>query len=168
MFESSHPSGTFEYTAESCDWPSIEKPTNGVLFPDKERRDVALCFRPEPTIKQPYDAFVYLESIAENDDLENGYKKGDPLISFGDRDNRNVESYISERTQNPGITQNELLYVERNLWKQKPKAIWERLKESIPFFAGGIIFLWLFSAVLGWIIRGFTGIPSGQDFRPID
>jgi hypothetical protein len=27
-------------------------------------------------------------------------------------------------------------------------------------------FIWLFAAVMGWIIRGFAGVPSGQDFKP--
>ena len=28
---------------------------------------------------------------------------------------------------------------------------------------GGLVFLFIFSWSVGWIIRGFAGIPSGQD-----
>jgi len=28
---------------------------------------------------------------------------------------------------------------------------------------GGILFLWVFTWVVGWIVRGFIGIPRGQD-----
>jgi hypothetical protein len=31
------------------------------------------------------------------------------------------------------------------------------------YWIGGI---WIFSFVLGWIVRGFAGVPRGQDFKP--
>jgi hypothetical protein len=44
-------------------------------------------------------------------------------------------------------------------------AYWEAIKQTIGV-VGGIVFgLWLVSAAVGWIIRGFAGIPNGQDFR---
>ena len=31
---------------------------------------------------------------------------------------------------------------------------------------GGALAVWLIAAVLGWIVRGFLGVPRGADFRP--
>jgi len=31
---------------------------------------------------------------------------------------------------------------------------------------GGSIFILIFSYVIGWIVRGFMGIPQGQDKKP--
>jgi hypothetical protein len=31
---------------------------------------------------------------------------------------------------------------------------------------GGLIALWIFSLAMGWIVRGFLGIPRGMDLRP--
>ena len=33
---------------------------------------------------------------------------------------------------------------------------------------GGLAFLFIFSWCIGWIVRGFAGIPSGQDKKPDD
>jgi hypothetical protein len=98
LFETNHPSGAFSYTDELCEFPSIKRSQPPAIFPDGKKRKVALCFRPESGMKQPYDAFVYLETIAEKNDLEARFKKGDPLIHFGDRNNPDVRSYIVERS----------------------------------------------------------------------
>ena len=38
--------------------------------------------------------------------------------------------------------------------------------EAAPWVAGIAAFLWAFTFAMGWIIRGFAGIPGGQDFKP--
>jgi len=41
----------------------------------------------------------------------------------------------------------------------------EKIKTSATVTIGGLAFLWIFSWCVGWIVRGFAGIPSGQDFK---
>jgi hypothetical protein len=41
----------------------------------------------------------------------------------------------------------------------------ENIKTSATVTIGGLAFLWIFSWCVGWIVRGFAGIPSGQDFK---
>ena len=48
------------------------------------------------------------------------------------------------------------------LWDERQKI----LGEVFPWAAGICIFLWLFTAAMGWIVRGFAGIPTGRDFKP--
>lgn len=40
---------------------------------------------------------------------------------------------------------------------QKQMGIW------VMVAIGGILFLWVFTWAIGWIVRGFKGIPRGQD-----
>ncbi|MCX7066271.1 MAG: hypothetical protein NTW85_01005 [Methylococcales bacterium] len=46
---------------------------------------------------------------------------------------------------------------------------WSERLGNIKFGAavtiGGLAFLWIFSWCVGWIVRGFAGIPTGQDFK---
>lgn len=44
-------------------------------------------------------------------------------------------------------------------------ARWKNIKDNITITIGGLAFLWIFSWCVGWIVRGFAGIPSGQDFK---
>ena len=44
----------------------------------------------------------------------------------------------------------------------------ERLKEfgwGVLWVIGGLVFIWGFSWAVGWIVRGFMGVPRGQDRR---
>lgn len=50
----------------------------------------------------------------------------------------------------------------QKLWKKSRK---ENFGEGALWFTGGVIFLWVFGAVVGWIVRGFASIPTGQDSR---
>ena len=47
-------------------------------------------------------------------------------------------------------------------WQAHKKAF----DEGAPWVFGLWVFIWLFTAVMGWIVRGFAGVPSGQDFKP--
>ena len=56
--------------------------------------------------------------------------------------------------------------IDKELPGIEREAFCEHAKEVLSiaaYFVGGF---WIFSFVMGWIIRGFAGIPRGQDFRP--
>jgi hypothetical protein len=42
---------------------------------------------------------------------------------------------------------------------------WRNTKFGASVTIGGLAFLWIFSWCVGWIVRGFAGIPTGQDFK---
>lgn len=46
------------------------------------------------------------------------------------------------------------------------KAGQERLGDAVKAVGGSLAGFWLLTAVLGWILRGFAGIPAGADHRP--
>lgn len=49
------------------------------------------------------------------------------------------------------------------LWNQQ---WWKNLRNAILFGVGGWLVLSVLQALVGWIVRGFLGIPWGQDRRP--
>ena len=163
LFETYLPSQQFAYSTEKCGWPDEKKEANSIYFPDGELREIELCFR-----AQPDENIIFLQTVADKDDPDKGFKKGDKLISYGRPYDSMVDAYISNRVQNPSIKDWQLELAQDNLWKRKPTAIWTRFEETFLFAAGAIVFIWLFSSVVGWIIRGFSGIPRGQDFRSIE
>ena len=38
-------------------------------------------------------------------------------------------------------------------------------KEAYLLFVGGLVFIWGFTWAMGYIVRGFRGIPRGQDYN---
>lgn len=44
---------------------------------------------------------------------------------------------------------------------------WERVREGVLVLVVGIVFLWALSWTTGWIVRGFLGIPRGQDQKAL-
>jgi hypothetical protein len=46
--------------------------------------------------------------------------------------------------------------------KSRQRQLWS----GFGFAVGGAIAIWIVSAIIGWIVRGFFGIPSGRDSRP--
>lgn len=46
------------------------------------------------------------------------------------------------------------------------QALFDQWKSSLQVLFGGLAFGWVLMATTGWIIRGFLGLPRGQDARP--
>jgi hypothetical protein len=54
--------------------------------------------------------------------------------------------------------------------KERAEKLWrdernEGLKTGAMWLFGGLAVLWFSGAVVGWIVRGFAGIPQGKDSR---
>ena len=55
---------------------------------------------------------------------------------------------------------------EHGVEQARRVAIVEQLKRTFLTVFGGLAFGWVFVAVTGWIVRGFLGVPRGEDRRP--
>lgn len=77
-----------------------------------------------------------------------------------------VQSYVTETISNLRITPDLANRLRESLtsvrWQDRKKAF----NEAFPWIAGICAGLWAFTLAMGWIIRGFAGIPTGQDFKP--
>jgi hypothetical protein len=45
------------------------------------------------------------------------------------------------------------------------RQVWTKRFEGLSWLIGGLLAYWLGVRIVGWIVRGFMGIPSGQDYR---
>lgn len=53
------------------------------------------------------------------------------------------------------------------LQQVKRQKLWEQWKQALQVLFGGLAVGWVLTAGIGWIARGFMGIPRGHDRRPI-
>ena len=53
-------------------------------------------------------------------------------------------------------------WIDGKVWSAR----WKGIKEGSLWIIGGVAFLYIFSWCVGWIVRGFAGIPVGQDRNP--
>jgi hypothetical protein len=77
-----------------------------------------------------------------------------------------VSSYVARRVAEFEIDPDTAAKIDKELPRIEREAFFEHAKEVLliaAYFAGGF---WIFSFIMGWIIRGFAGIPKGHDFRP--
>ena len=156
-------------------------------------RDISLCFRPDEGGKIVYfsaaEEAIYLERVeaaiekagaagemedaralkAEADRLRQTMKNVQ-IRSVQDLTWEETEveifNYMAQRVADFGITPEALAKIEKELPRVERERFVGHVTEVLSiaaYFIGGF---WLFSFVIGWIVRGFTGIPRGQDFRP--
>ena len=77
-----------------------------------------------------------------------------------------ISNYVAHRVADFNITPAALAGIEKELPRIEREAFIDHVIEVLSitaYFIGGF---WLFSFVIGWIVRGFAGIPRGLDFRP--
>lgn len=86
-------------------------------------------------------------------------------LSGGEYD-AEVVNYVDRRVADFAINQVMLLAIEKSLPQIEREALFDHVKTTLSLTAYWIGGIWIFSFVLGWIVRGFAGIPRGQDFRP--
>ena len=77
-----------------------------------------------------------------------------------------ARAYIDKRKAEFTLTPALIRQIGQGTWSRRWNGFTSRITEASPFVFGSIFFLWIFAAVVGWVVRGFAGIPSGQDFRP--
>lgn len=46
-------------------------------------------------------------------------------------------------------------------WRARKQAF----NDAAPWVLGLCAFIWVFTAVMGWVVRGFAGVPQGHDFK---
>lgn len=70
-----------------------------------------------------------------------------------------VSQYTSRVRDNFRLTPEDEQWVDKE-WSSKR---WEEMLEGVLWLVGGLAAFWIFTWATGWIVRGFLGIPRGQD-----
>lgn len=156
------PSEKFIYTGAQCEYGDHKENWGIMLFPDGKRRPLTLCFAGNSNFDGD---IVFREGVADEDYPDRNIKKGEQVFWAASPYSTEVQEYAAARAKTEVFRKRVLEEAANQFWMQSWKAMWARLKECLPILGFGIFGLWIFSGVLGWIVRGFFGVPSGSDFR---
>jgi hypothetical protein len=66
----------------------------------------------------------------------------------------------------PDFTPEEIAAYRAKEQQEAGQKIWEHIGTGSLWLFGGVAFIWASTYAIGWIVRGFFGIPSGHDFKP--
>jgi len=75
-----------------------------------------------------------------------------------------VSSHMRSVKEAFEIPQSDLDYADSRYWSER----WQKIREAAPWLGGSLLALWVTTFVVGWIVRGFAGIPMGKDTREED
>ncbi len=81
-----------------------------------------------------------------------------------ERYSNEVSSYTKQVIDDFKLSKADEDWIDGELWPTRLK----KIKEGTPWIIGGVVCLYIFSWCVGWIVRGFAGIPLGQDRKPDD
>lgn len=136
------------WLTDSCDYGIDGTETASVVTPARRSVTVSLCFKAQPSS----DGRTLVP-----------YKSADGQIWMNDRYAPAVTDYMSKFASRFTLSAERGQDVDER-WKQ---AEWDQYRNAILAAAGAVVAAWIITAIIGWIVRGFLGVPRGQDFRPL-
>lgn len=77
-----------------------------------------------------------------------------------------VQSYVEKSVADLRISPDLEKRLKDSLWSVWWRGKKQAFEAAAPWVFGICAGLWFFTLVVGWIVRGFAGVPNGQDFRP--
>jgi hypothetical protein len=152
VLETSFPDQPFTISRQDCEYGRDARDELLDYKIGTELMDVTLCFRAAPTNKGR---------------LAIAYAPADKPGSFwmADQYSSAVTEYVNKRSTEFSPTADVVIKSrdarDARWWAEKA----QQFKDAFEFGAIGCVVLWLFSSLIGWIIRGFAGVKSGQDFK---
>lgn len=171
-FESSYPDDPWSFTGEDCPYPNHSEFLWRYSFTPDDNRAVSLCFRVSETERIPFRVAPTPEGAPPPAALESSVEGLPPIPGpalkwyfEGETYSAPVQDYFLQRTAAFRMTPQLESAVGDGLSSLEWKAKWQRAKDAAPWVGGLIFFIWAFTSILGWIIRGFAGIPARSDFR---
>jgi hypothetical protein len=136
-----------------ADEDAFEWTTPDFKTPNGTNVDISLCFEAKDWFTNKDGAKLRLVPY-----------KSDPVtqkIWGDDKYSTNVSNYTKEYARQfvvPAADYAKLDQLGRAAW-------WSSIKEGALWMIGGLVFLYLLTVTLGWVVRGFMGIPKGQDSK---
>lgn len=166
IVETTSPSDAFRWTLKACNYPDQDKAWDGkVEFKSGDPRVVAACFRVNKNGKLWYDfgpeQQMQLDPINGKSPPPLKYRKMLEVDTYTD----SADAYMDRRMNEYKPTRAQFDAIGKDQWMIAWVNFWDRVKEAAPWVAGLLFALWVLTTAVGWIIRGFAGIPSGKDFR---
>lgn len=69
------------------------------------------------------------------------------------------EPYTKDVKKSFVLSQTDEEWIDDQWWAKR----WGPVRQGLLVLGAGVVFLWGFTWAMGWIVRGFLGIPRGQD-----
>jgi hypothetical protein len=184
VFSTAGPSEPWQFRNGRCEDPDYSRYVSDVDVGTK-RETVILCFDAASDGKIPYAVAPEPEDAARGrrareqrqaaEDRAAVERGAPPVIrttaltkwyyTGGDYSDA-VQTYVDAREQSFRITPEMAKAVRDSsagrLWQARMRGV----SDVGPWVFGLIAFIWILTAVVGWIVRGFAGVPWGADFRP--
>lgn len=126
------------------------------------------------TTSKPWELYAALEAADAKGDAEQAKKIADEIRAMppGSRPavrylmngpyTPEVRDYVAKVSQNFVIPEGDMKDADQSLWNARL----EQWKQAIQLIAGGLAIVWILTIGIGWIVRGFMGVPRGKDVRP--
>ena len=147
-------------------------PYAGLAIPEDDYAGIAIPETAAPRKPVNYD-------ILKSGDAKSAYAKGKASLAqqtarmtpqkwywHADRYDEQAKAYMDKRKADFVLTPDLIRRIGEGTWSLRWNRFTARFKEASPIAFGAMFFLWFLATVVGWIVRGFAGIPSDQDFRP--
>ena len=144
-YQADRPSALFQ-VADNCGSDDArEYKTVGLA--DNKAVHVTLCFKAH---------------FFENRGMLVPYREEEKRWWGGERYSSEVRKYTEQRAAQFSLAEGDK-HAAADLWATERRSqFWNALGAAV----GGCIALMIATFSVGWIVRGFFGIPSGKDFRP--
>ena len=165
VFETKGPDKPFLFTTKRCGTldASYEYPRKR-YFGDKDYRTVQLCFRGDEA------GVPWRKDTISMGPIGNPPRKM-PDLSLYKLDSRwstVVQEYARGRADAFQMSTKNFESARNGYWWGKARRTWYRFEDAFPFGAGVIFGLWVLASSVGFVVRGFAGVPNGKDFRAAD
>ena len=164
ILETASPSERLQWTLSECQFPDYEKDWGKkVELSTGYPRRIVACFRANADGKIEYTKSL---SQAPGKEAVSPAPNAQILEAYPFSDA--IDEYASARMNTLRLTEQEAGEIRAGVWKIPVARFCDRVTEAFPWVTGLILGLWAFSAGIGWLVRGFAGIPNGKDFRADD
>ncbi len=167
ILESSSPHQRFHWTLNTCNHPDLEKVWNYAteFEPGKPRR-VVMCFKAKSNgnidyVKDPVTETT-LPTRPETSPVPSTML---PPTFAASSSSPEVERYALMRMKSFEFTRREFEAIAAEQWKIRILQLCERAMETLQWVVGLILGLWIVATGMGWLTRGFAGIPNDRDFK---
>lgn len=185
-FVTEGPGEPWKVSSKECGYESASRYLNDIDLGGSQRVSATLCFTPlvggeipyavAPTpraAQEKYDASV---SRLEAEDKARSARGDPPPLRVnpippkwyftGSKFDEAVSTYIDKRRNTFFLMTPSLRREAREMQKSAQVRGWRKAAdEALPVVAAIALFIWIFTVVMGWIVRGFAGISRGNDFR---
>jgi len=87
--------------------------------------------------------------------------EGTDRILLGDRYSSEVSAYKRKVAEELVLSKEAVEVANKSRWESRV----QNWKDAGLFLVCAIAFLWILTACIGWVVRGFMGVPQGKDRR---